>query len=244
MNPHKWRKQWFRSSNSTSRGVSLIELLIVLSILALLLVLWYVLSQTQLSRSRDAQRKADLDRISIAFEDYFNDTNCYPDPDILLECGSTAFQPYLDRIPCDPISGEPYVYVPLEENQCKGYRVYAALEDKNDPIINQLGCAQPNGCGVGSLYNYGISAGVPVVIEGYPIANTPIPSPTTNPGGTTVPNPSIEPSPPIIYVFACDAAGTCNQYEENHPYLINCPVTFEQSNCNNACGDVVNRCAG
>lgn len=244
------RKRRKRSRVKKQTGISLIELLVVVAILAVLLLLWFLVSQTQLGRSRDAQRKADLDRISIAFEDYYNDNNCYPDPDILQACGSDVFQPYLDTIPCDPVTGEPYLYVPLDGNQCGGYRVYAALEDDRDPIIEELGCDGMLGCGVGDPYNYGISAGVPIVIEDYvpPFTPTPTPSPTSVPSSTPTPGPSTPtPSPttgPTIYVFACDTAGTCNQYEEGHPYLYNCPVTFEDSNCNNACGNPANWCSG
>lgn len=42
---------------------------------------------SNLAKSRDSKRKSDLDRIKIAFEDYYGDTNEYPPDGILSDCG-------------------------------------------------------------------------------------------------------------------------------------------------------------
>jgi general secretion pathway protein G len=224
-----------RLKSGTQSGFTLTELLLVLVIVAtlLLLLLWYM--TTQLSRSRDARRKADLEKIKVSFEDYYNDKGCYPPPTVLQDCNSQSFQPYLQSIPCDPTRKTPYLYVPLEGNECKGYRVYTGLEDVQDPIVGELGCDEADGCGYGPAYNYGIAVGVPVRDEDgtyVPPAATPVPTPAT-------PNPSAP-----IFVYACDTAGVCNQYEAGHPALQSCPVTFPQSNCNNQCGNGANWCSG
>jgi prepilin-type N-terminal cleavage/methylation domain-containing protein len=226
-------KRGFSAQFDKKHGITIIELLIVLTILAILFLVVFFYFQTQLSKSRDARRKSDLDSIKIAFEEYHNDNNCYPDPELLQVCYSDSFSPYLSQVPCDPLSNTPYIYVPLQENRCAGYRVYTSLEYQDDPIIASLGCNTPQGCGLGAAYNYGISSGVPVVAD---------PSELVMPNAS--PGTSPTPTPVIIYKYACDTAGTCNSYEESNPYLLTCPVTFEQSNCNNQCNNVANRCSG
>src|SRR3990167_8847632 len=129
-----------------SLGLTLTELLIVISVIALLLLMLLLSLSNQLGRSRDARRKADLERIKVAFEDYYNDRGCYPPPTVLNDCWGTSFRPYLSMIPCDPVTRIPYYYVPVGEDGCDGYRVYAGLEDNQDPIIAELSCSGPAGC--------------------------------------------------------------------------------------------------
>jgi prepilin-type N-terminal cleavage/methylation domain-containing protein len=207
-------------------GVTLPELLVAVALVAILLVVLSFFLRPTLLRARDAQRKGDLEKIKIAFENYFNDYGCYPEADVLNNCRGTSFRPYLDTIPCDPLTKAPYLYAPLAD-RCKGYRVYTGLEDTNDPVIPQLNCQGADGCGPGAEYTYGISVGTSVEGGSAPAPATPTPSST--------------PSGPI-YVYACDSAGVCNQFEEGHPFLVNCPVTFPASNCNNQCVTVANRC--
>jgi general secretion pathway protein G len=99
----------------------MIELLIVIAIIASLAVIFLLMARTQISRARDADRKADLNRIKIAFEDYYNDNGCYPPATILDNCGGPELRPYLDKVPCDP-DGNPYLYLPVEGAECSGYR--------------------------------------------------------------------------------------------------------------------------
>ena len=229
----KRRFFFFKKTNIHQRfGLSLIELLIVISLVAILVLLALFLMRTQLARSHDARRKADLGLIKIAFEDYFNDKGCYPPVDVLQYCNEETFQPYLSKIPCDPTTNQPYVYAPLEGNMCKGYRVYAGLEDKTDPIITQLGCDPIAGCGYMAGYNYGISVGTEVESEAGSSVSSPQP--------TVTPSPS--PSSSSTYVYACDTAGTCNQYEAGHPTLQTCPITFEDRNCSHSCNNSANWC--
>lgn len=206
-------------------GFTMIELLAVVAIIAVLVIVLLVFLRNQNSRGHDARRKSDLERIRVSFEDYFNDNDCYPDSDILDICEDTSLQPYLNRIPCDPVSGDPYAYEPVAG--CGGYRVYAILQVEDDPVIAKLGCDGEYGCGAlaGPAYNYGISVGVPLEGEGYGI-------------GTPTPTPS------PIWVYACDSTGICNQFQEGHPLLSTCPITFQQSNCQNSCASQANRCTG
>jgi len=52
------------------------------------------------NKARDAQRKKDLGRIKIAFEEYYNDKGCYPGQDFMAElssvvsCNTKVFSPW------------------------------------------------------------------------------------------------------------------------------------------------------
>lgn len=231
-----------RRRRSFSAGLSLIEIIISVAILAILTTIALIFFQLQIARSRDARRKADLERIKVAFEEYYNDYNCYPDPGILNNCNGTDLQPYLAAIPCDPWTGEPYLYVPDQNNQCRAYRVLTQLEDPTDPAIARLNCDGPEQCNYGDGYNYGVSSGQPVKGDGTYIP--PSPNPTPSPAVSPSPTPSVSPSPspsgtPDFY-YACDGEGACNIYHD--PEAAGCPITFQDPNCANACGNLANRC--
>src|SRR5258708_32581778 len=118
-------------------GFTLIELLIALAIIAILFVVLLLGEGLQLSRGEDARRKSDLAKLKVAFEDYYNDHNCYPPPALLQRCGSTDLAPYVARIPCDPRSRQPYPdYI---DSSCQWYAIYTTLGDKNDAVISTLG---------------------------------------------------------------------------------------------------------
>jgi prepilin-type N-terminal cleavage/methylation domain-containing protein len=154
-------------------GLTMIEILIVVAIIGLLVVLAITQLPKQISKGRDARRKSDLQKIKIAFEDYFSDKECYPPPDILENCGSNDLSPYMASIPCDPQTKTKYLYAPEAETCPHYYRVYSNLELDIDPIIKQLGCQTSAGCGAYAYfgeelgeeslkYDYGVSEGVPV----------------------------------------------------------------------------------
>ncbi|KUK79319.1 MAG: Type II secretion system protein G [Microgenomates bacterium 39_7] len=160
---HSLKSDNSRKKSILSKGFSLIEVLVVVAILAILMIIFLFFMQRHLMRSRDVQRKADLDKIRFAFEEYYNDYRCYPSPGVMLECGSSVFQPYLKEIPCDPLSKKPYVVQFIGGDNCAGYRVLASLEIKDDADILSVGCHPETGCGwTDPSYNYGTSTGAAV----------------------------------------------------------------------------------
>ncbi len=152
------------------RGYSMIEVLVVVAIISLLFIIALQMMIPQISKSRDAHRKGDLDRVKVALENYFSDNGCYPDPAILSSCNGDQLSPYIPAVPCDPLDNSPYVYIPAPGNQCGGYKVLAKMENRSDPVISELKCMA--GCGgIGASdpaydqrfnYNYGVSVGIPV----------------------------------------------------------------------------------
>lgn len=207
----------------------MIELLVAAAIVALLMVSLYFALQIQISRSKDSRRKADLEKIKVSFEDYYNDNNCYPPPNVLLDCNGNQLQPYLDKVPCDP-EEQPYLYQP-QTNRCEGYKLFTQLDDPNDPVISTLGCAGADGCHVGAgfeAYNYGVAAGTTLVDPAQR---------TTNPQSSASPLPSSSPAP-SGGVYVC--VPVCNVATQD--YADNCVVTFASSDCNLSCGDSANWC--
>jgi type II secretory pathway pseudopilin PulG len=171
-----------KPEKKTQMGISVIEVLIVVAILLLLMVALYRTIGRDVDKARDADRKKDLKEIKIAFENYYNDKNCYPPEGSLDVCGSTDLAPYLAQVPCDKL-GTAYLYLPVanaEGATCGGYRILTPLTILNDPMIEQAGC--PGGCGgipVGLVddpeaYNYGIA-------EGVPLRQATVPEPTVDP---------------------------------------------------------------
>lgn len=179
------------------KGITLIEILIVVAILMVALIALFRVFTTDTNRAHDAQRKSDLRDIKLAFEDYYNDRGAYPPEEYLADCNGPSLQPYLKEVPCDPVTGKPYLYMPFpgSGDNSLGYRVLSILDDKADPIIEKFGCQW--GCGIPEdnpefpntlNYVYGIAEGVPLVLEGavFP-TNTPLPTNTATPIPTAVP---------------------------------------------------------
>ncbi len=209
-----------------SHGFTLVELMIAVSIVGLILAVIFINWRVQIDRGWDALRKKHLSDIKRAFEEYYNDKGCYPAATILSNCDGPQLQPYLPKIPCDPVSRLPYKYVPVDDaNLCKGFRVFTSLRDTSDADISRMGCNGVTGCGFGAGFNYGISSGTTVA------------DPTFNPGYTPTPTSGSTPQPGQ---YACDPNGICNSYGD--PLGSGCPVTYAASNCNNACGIPANRC--
>lgn len=210
------------------KGLTLIEIMIVVALLLLIMLAIFKVFNIDINRGKDAQRKTDLRDIKLAFEDYYNDKNAYPADGALNDCGGTSLRPYLKYIPCDPTTGEPYLYLPI----FNGYRVLSILEDPSDPIVEEIGCQ--NGCGLPDnhpkhstswMYVYGISEGTPLVLEGATF-------PTKPPSGGSTSSPTPTPLPSdycyrnMCYCCANSAAASgqdCNVWVpgnncDNGPY--------------------------
>lgn len=121
-----------RRKNILNSGLTLVELIVIIVILSILMLLAIAYFRGQIFKGNDAKRKADINRIKIAAEEYEKDHNCYPLPSLMSCNPGTGLKPYLEKIPCDPMTHASYMYS-YEDSSCPGwFKVYANLENKTD----------------------------------------------------------------------------------------------------------------
>lgn len=131
------------------RGFTLIEMLIVISIIAGFVAILYPNLMEFRIKSRDSRRKSDLKQIQKALELYKLDQ--YPPSyrDSLPVCNSqfsSGLRIYMQKIPCDPQGGS-YFYTRSDELH---YYLYACLENATDP--EGTGSCGGNTCSSGKCY--------------------------------------------------------------------------------------------
>lgn len=138
-------------------GMTLIELMIVMALIAILATAIWGNFFTSLTKGRDSRRKQDLDAVSKSLELYYFDNKSYPLPTI-IQWGSAFTHTtnssvvYMQKLPADP-SAPAYNY--CYESDGTYFKLYANLENTSDPkIIPTVTCAPSPGVN----YNYGISS--------------------------------------------------------------------------------------
>lgn len=142
------------------KGFSLIELLVVISIMAILIGLSAFGLQQARESARDGQRKSDLETIRTGLSFYKADCNKYPTPaggtgaDFKTNFGSNfngncvAPTPvYIEKIPADPDPNKYYYYT----SDGTTYKICSSLETETGPTPTQ--CTGAN-CGTGAVCNY------------------------------------------------------------------------------------------
>jgi len=142
------------------KGFSYLEIIIILAIFIALIIFGYLSVIGNLAKGRDAKRKGDLSRIGIALENYFDDNACYPEMSVLQTCDGEELRPYLNYIPCDPLTKRSYVgQAGFKDPGCNNwFKVYCFLENVDDPIIVSFGLEGGVTVG-GETVNYGVSSG-------------------------------------------------------------------------------------
>ncbi len=113
------------------QGFTLIELMIVVSIIAVLSVVGILAYTSALKNSRDAKRQADLKFIQSALEAYNADQLAYP-ADLNSLVTNSYGKVYMNQLPLDPINSGIYVYG-YSLGGCSGYCLGANLEGSNGP---------------------------------------------------------------------------------------------------------------
>lgn len=153
-NPKHFTLDAFRFT--LSPGFSLVEIIVVMSIISILVGLMWGNFFSSLDRSRDTKRKKDLGAIAQALELYFNDMKVYPTRmDIYFDASLsnptiTPMVIYMERVPQDP---QGYDYCYMTDSNASYFRLYANLDNNKD---SQL-LSSTVDCG-GRTYNYGISS--------------------------------------------------------------------------------------
>ncbi|MBU1000527.1 type II secretion system GspH family protein [Patescibacteria group bacterium] len=124
-------------------GFTLVELLITVSIIAILASIGISVYSSLQKNARDGKRQADLRSIQSALEQYYSDQGFYPaetpNPFIpgnpldgctgnsdTVSCSSEKV--YLNTIPDDPDSSKNYYYAPAGVAPAISYELCAALE--------------------------------------------------------------------------------------------------------------------
>lgn len=128
-------------------GFTLVELLIVMSIIGILAAIGLGSFTTAQMRGRDAERKSDLKQISHALELYYSDHGKYP-PTTLIVSGSEFTDGktvYFKNIPSDPVSSQSYTYIVPDSPTNQKFKLFAKLENTQDKDCIDNNCAQnPN----------------------------------------------------------------------------------------------------
>lgn len=123
------------------KSFTLIEILVVITILGILISLITGNFLVSLKKGRDARRKADLENIQKALEMYYEDKRTYP-PSITFKTqlkDDSSGKVYMQIIPDDPNSNQHYYYSSSEGS----YKLYACLE--NNQQILSIQCNPPAG---------------------------------------------------------------------------------------------------
>lgn len=146
---------------------TLIEILVVATIIGLLAAGAFVSYSQFNKQSRDAKRKADLELVRQALEQYRSDNGYYPNASGAFSTLTTALATspvYISSLPTDPLSGQNYTYqyakLPAgcdnSATLCSDYTVYTLLEGssscgatatvcKTGPSTNCNYCSGPYG---------------------------------------------------------------------------------------------------
>ncbi len=129
--------------NNNNKGFTLIELLVVISVIAVLTTLLMANFVGIRQRGRDGQRKSNLYSIQSALELYRADNGAYP---LALVCGSSltnATATYMQKVPCDPLSGDAYTYTSTDGTT---YSMIACIENQNDSSADDEEAYTASGC--------------------------------------------------------------------------------------------------
>lgn len=122
------------------RGFTLIEILVVTTIIGLFATMGFVSYVSFNQQARDARRKADLEQIRAVVEMYRSNNSTYPST-------LTAVIPdYMKSLPTDPKTKTVYVYTPTcEGTRCNDYIVKTTLERGGCYQVGPYGESSCNG---------------------------------------------------------------------------------------------------
>lgn len=147
------------------KGFTLVELLVVMSIIGVLASLAVGSFRNAQTRGRDATRKSDLKQIAHSLELFYADYGRYPsatgtmiagcpfDPTLqtgtACSWGSGSFSDgktaYFKTLPNDPSSNQNYEYRIIAGSNNQKFQLFAKLENPEDPDCIEENCNQiPN----------------------------------------------------------------------------------------------------
>ncbi len=111
---------------SNSNGFTLLELLVVISVIGILIAIMSVSFSTVQKKSRDARRKEDIKKMQDGFEQYYAKIGSYAADENTMAADTDIFP--AGSLPTDPKGGPTYfykyTYYPADDTYC----ICAALE--------------------------------------------------------------------------------------------------------------------
>lgn len=143
------------------RGFTFIEILVTVTIIAVLIAIAVVSYGSVQRRSRDGRRKSDIEQIRIALQMYQADHGYYPDGPASFTSikestdVTTALAEYMETAPSDPKDDTTYPYQ-IQMNDSRGspahYHGYclAAYMEAEGSAANTCGVSLPDS------YTYGV----------------------------------------------------------------------------------------
>jgi prepilin-type N-terminal cleavage/methylation domain-containing protein len=159
------------------KGFTLVELLVVISIIGLLATIVMVSLGSARTKARDTRRKVDLEQIVLALEMYYSDYNTYVVPGTGWQGGSAGWfnyeggtypksiahgieeAEYMSKAPRDPsISSDNEVPQYMKYPCGNGFYVYARLENPSAEDLATYTMSKSIGCYNLDIYgmNYAI----------------------------------------------------------------------------------------
>ena len=159
------------------KGFSFIEILVAVTIFAILVIIALLNFTVSGQKSRDAKRTADIMGLRTAIELYNLGEGDYPDDSELDDCGGALTGlngTYLETIPCDP-----------ETNSAYGYHFDTGTGTYYIGATMELANSQNQNCDELNSY-LGLSSPSPSV------------APTSSPSPSSSVSPSISPSPSLL----------------------------------------------
>ncbi len=136
-----------KQCSSVKKGFSLVEILVVATIIGLLAAVGTVTYTQFLKSSRDATRKSDIAKIQEALEQYKSEKSTYPSGTDATGLGKLVTDLLIDRVPKDPKTQASYSYAPSPtgcdeslSNRCTSYQLSAlSMEAQVAFAVNPYG---------------------------------------------------------------------------------------------------------
>ena len=138
------------------KGITLIELLIVISILGIMSVSGAGLYKASLERSKDARRKADIGTIQKALELYYNDYGQYPASTASSDLCADVNHCFLKNTPTDPGAAVYYYLRGNVSGTNQSYQLYSKLDRSDDNGVGSNQAGYSANCG--GTCKYGVSS--------------------------------------------------------------------------------------
>ncbi len=132
----------YQKSRKFSQGFTLVELLVVITIIGVLATVVMVSLNSARVKARDIKRIADVRQVALALEFCYDQAGKYlatagfPAAGAAMTCGSTT---PISAMPADPSTGVGYVYGVDSESNPQKFVLRATLEDlANSALSNDV----------------------------------------------------------------------------------------------------------